>query len=415
MTETRQLTATPARLRTADLSTYHRNPRRGDVPAIAASLARLGQYRPIVVNKGTYTGRPYEVLAGNHTLMAARQLEWEEIDAVVVDVDEDTATRIVLVDNRTNDLASNDEEILAQLLSELPDLEGTGYDLDDLDLLTAAADSRSVVTDPDDAPEAPDDPITEPGQIWHLGPHRLLCGDSTETDAVLAFMGGDVADCMWTDPPYGVEYVGKTKDALTIQNDSAENLPKLLARAFATATRVLRPGAPVYVAHPAGPLFQEFVKAFNEAGWSLRQTLVWVKDQMVLGHSDYHYRHEPILYGYTGGGKGRLGRGGKHWYGDHSQTSVFEVPKPPRSDKHPTMKPVSLIAAMLNNSCPPGGMVYEPFGGSGSTLIAAHTTGRVARLVELDPRYCDVICHRWQEATGILPRLDGGGEHDFGA
>lgn len=397
-----------------DLQPYYRNPRRGNIPAIAESLRTLGQYRPIVVNEGSHTGRPLEVLAGNHTVYAARELGWDTIDAVTVDIDEDTAARIVLVDNRSADLATNDDEVLAALLADLPDLAGTGYDDADLAALLASAGGPGRVHgDPDDAPSLEDDATSEPGQVWHLGPHRLLCGDSTEAAAVEALFAGDRADCMWTDPPYGVDYVGKTKDALTISNDGAEGLPALLAGAFAVAAGALRPGAPVYIAHPPGPLSRDFADAFLDAGWLLRQNLVWVKDAMVLGHSDYHYRHEPILYGFTADGEGRLGRGGDRWHGDHAQTSVFEIPKPPRSSEHPTMKPVELITRCLENSCPHGGLVYEPFGGSGSTLVAAHMTGRIARIVELDPRYVDVICRRWQNATGKLPRLDGGQEHDF--
>ncbi|MFD7922530.1 DNA-methyltransferase [Streptomyces sp. NPDC059740] len=160
----------------------------------------------------------------------------------------------------------------------------------------------------------------------------------------------------------------------------------------------------------------DFANAFLQAGWDLRQNLIWVKDALVLGRSDYHYRHEPILYGFTDPepGSGRLGRGGDRWYGDNAQTSVLEVAKPPRSEDHPTMKPVELITRCLANSCPPGGIVYEPFGGSGSTLIAAHTTGRRARLVELDPRYVDVICRRYQLHTGTQPVLESTGvPHNF--
>lgn len=154
----------------------------------------------------------------------------------------------------------------------------------------------------------------------------------------------------------------------------------------------------------------------RDAGWLFRQNLIWAKNTLVLGRSDYHYRHEPILYGFAAGGEGRLGRGGDRWHGDDAQTTVFDVDKPSRSEDHPTMKPVELIVRMLTNSCPPRGIVYEPFGGSGSTLIAAHQTGRVARVVELDPRYVDVICRRYQEHTGTKPVLESTGEeHDFTA
>ncbi|MCL8016985.1 DNA methyltransferase, partial [Streptomyces sp. AS02] len=283
-----------------------------------------------------------------------------------------------------------------------------------------------ALNDPDATPNPPTEPRSKPRDIWHLGPHRVLCGDSTDITAVEAMLDGDRAHCMWTDPPYGVEIVGgshaipvkerRAQGKLTIQNDGASDLPELLAGAFATATAALVPGAPVYIAHPPGPLSLEFANAFQQAGWLLRQQLIWVKDSLVLGRSDYHYRHEPIWYGFTDptADSGRLGRGGDRWHGDNAQTSILEVPRPPRSEDHPTMKPVELITRCLSNSCPPGGLVYEPFGGSGSTLIAAHTLGRIARVVELDPRYVDVICRRYQEHTGTQPVLAATGEpHDF--
>jgi DNA modification methylase len=172
---------------------------------------------------------------------------------------------------------------------------------------------------------------------------------------------------MWTDPPYGVSYVGKTKNKLTIQNDGAAGLEQFLLKAFSSANaQALADGAAVYVAHPAGVLQRDFTKAFVSSGWRIHQTLVWVKDSMVMGHSDYHYRHEPILFGYKLG-KGRRGRGGAGWYGDNSQTSIFEVPRPKASEEHPTMKPPALVGRMIGNSCPKGGLVFDPFLGSGTT------------------------------------------------
>ena len=180
-------------------------------------------------------------------------------------------------------------------------------------------------------------------------------------------------------------------------------MPALLVAAFYAVDQVLVGGAAFYVAHPAGPLSVEFYKAATAAGWRIHETLIWVKDSMVLGRSDYHYRHEPLLYGYTAGG-GRRGRGAQGWYGSNAQTSVFEIPRPRRSDSHPTMKPVELVARCLRNSAPPfGGVVLDPFGGSGSTLIACHETERVARLLELDPTYVDVIGRRFQEYSGLMP------------
>lgn len=395
----------------SDLTPYRSNPRQGNVDLIAESLEHLGQYRPIVVNRGTHTGRPNEVLAGNHTLQAAVQLGWDSIDVHWVDVDDDTAARIVLVDNRSNDLAGYDNQVLAELLQELPNLAATGYNSDDLDALLAE-NLPPVPPDPDETPPLPVEPISRPGDLWVLGKHRVLCGDATSMDD-LARLVLEPADCLWTDPPYGVDYVGKTKDALTIQNDGASGLPALLYDAFTAAVTVLRPGAPCYVAH-ADTERITFETAMRDAGLVVRQNLVWVKNTIVMGRSDYHYQHEPILYGFTSGGEGRLGRGGKRWYGDNAQTTVIRANKPPANREHPTMKPVALIQAMLDNSCRPGGTVLDLFGGSGSTLIAAHITGRAARISELDPRYVDVICRRYQEVTGDKPVLEATGQpEDF--
>jgi DNA modification methylase len=394
------------RLAVDDLQLFAGNPRRGNVDAIATSLAGLGQYRPIVVNAGTLTGRANEVLAGNHTLRAARQLGWDAVDVAVVDVDEQTARRIVAADNRLADLGGYDAQDLHELLSSIDDLTVTGYLQDDLDALSRQLYPPEPRTDPDDVPDVPAEPVSKAGDIWGLGEHRLLVGSATDLEAVRALCGDVRPDCVWTDPPYGVEYVGKTKDALRIQNDGAGGLFDLLAAAFGVIATVCRAGAPVYVAH-ADTERLTFEGGMESAGLLIRQNLVWVKNTMVLGRSDYHYKHEPILYGFVPAESGRLGRGGKHWLGDNSQTTVFEVDRPSRSAEHPTMKPVGLIDAMLVNSLSAGGVVFDPFAGSGSTLIAAH--GRQSRCfcVELDPRYADVILRRFEAHTGIVPLLDG--------
>ncbi|MGA5820826.1 DNA methyltransferase [Kitasatospora sp. NPDC094028] len=395
-----------------ELTPFPGNAKRGDVEAIRASLRRNGQYRSLVVRLIEHG--PITVLAGNHTLQALTAEGHSTARCEIIACDDATARRINLADNRIAELGSFDTEALAELLAAADgDLDGTGYTTADIDsILGSIQELPALLGDPDDVPDPPADPITTRGDVWILGQHRLLCGDSTDVTAVENMLAGDRADCMWTDPPYGVDYVGKTKDALTIQNDGASDLPELLAGAFAVATIALKPGAPVYVAHPPGPLALDFAHAFLQAGWLLRQNLIWDKGTLVLGRSDYHYQHEPILYGFTDAptGSGRLGRGGDRWFGDNSQTSVFAVPKPARSQDHPTMKPVELVAAALRNSCPSRGTVYEPFGGSGTTLVAAHTTGRAARVVELDPRYADVICRRYQQLTGTRPVLQSSNE-----
>ena len=232
-----------------------------------------------------------------------------------------------------------------------------------------------------------------------------MCGDSTDEADVNCLMNGEVAACMWTDPPYGVSYVGKTKDALTIENDGAAGLPDLLYAAFKNADQVLMGGAPFYIAHPPGAQQLVFLQTVVDVGWVIHEQLVWVKDSMVLGHSDYHYKHEPVLYGWTPG-EGRPGRGahdGTHWYGDNSQVSVFEIPRPKRSEEHPTMKPPELVEAMLKNSTRRADLVYEPFSGSGTTIVACERLGRRCRAIELDPAYVAVTLQRLAE-MGLTPR-----------
>lgn len=427
----------------AELNTYFKNPRKGVVSAIVESLEAHGQYKPLIVNRGSLTGRPNEVLAGNHLLAAL--LERGASQALVhwLDVDDDEAARIVAVDNRSSDLGGYDEKMLAELLTGLPDLAGTGYNDGDLTrLLNGIAEGENEgLTDPDAVPTLPREAITKDGDVWLLGPHRLVCGSAVDVDVMAKAAGGTGVEAMWTDPPYGVDYVGgdhslSPKDRLaaggmTIQNDSnGSDLSQLLYDAFTSALTVLRPGAPSYVAHADAERLT-FEQALISAGFLVRQNLIWVKNSLVMGRSDYHYQHEPILeaeatalaeggeaeptthepllYGFTPGGEGRLGRGGPRWYGNNKKTTVFEVPKPSASRDHPTMKPVELIVLQLRNSVARGERVLDMFAGSGSTMLACHQLGLAARLVELNPRYCDVIARRYQEHTGITPILESTG------
>lgn len=410
-----------------DLHPYHRNPRRGDVAGIAASLRKRGQYRPIVVNVGSKTGRPMEILAGNHTWAAARTLGWSEIQATTVDVGDDEAAQIVLADNRLADLGTYDDEDLAAVLASVSDLTGTGFEDAELEALLTAGEDPVSLNDADFVPAAPATSVTETGQVWHLGRSRLVVGSSTDTGLVASAMpDGQLADCVWTDPPYGVNYVGRTHDALTIKNDRPEEALSVLREAFAGIRQLVRPGGPVYVAH-ADSLRVGFQEVLEASGIRWRQTLVWIKDRFVLGHSDYQIQSEPIClgevadedwqpiaYGFAPGGEGRLGRGSAHWFGDNKQTNVFQVKRPSASRLHPTMKPVELVEQMITNSCPRGGVVLDLFAGSGSTLIAAYRQRMRAVVVELDPKYADIICRRWQEHTGIQPILRSTGKpHDF--
>jgi len=396
-----------------DLLKHHpRNANNGDVEAIKKSLAVNGWYGSVVANLSTK-----HILAGNHRVMAAKALGWETVPVQWVDVTPEEELRILVVDNRTTRIGQDDTTKITDILAELANtpigLDGTGYGAADLDALidelAGMTDSAELLTDPDEVPEEVETRC-KPGDLWILGRHRLLCGDSTKADDVARLMDGARADCMWTDPPYGVSYVGKTNKSLTIENDGEEGLPSLLQGAFSCATMALALGAPFYIAHPPGKLSIMFGNAILAEGWRFHQTLIWCKDSMVLGHSDYHYRHEPIYYGWTQG-EGRSGRGhhdGTRWHGDNSQVSVFHVDRPKRSEEHPTSKPVALIEIALMNSTKENETVYEPFCGSGSTLIACESMGRLCFALELSPSYCDVIIQRWENATGQKAVLSEG-------
>jgi DNA modification methylase len=291
--------------------------------------------------------------------------------------------------------------------------------------------------DPDDAPDAPAEPVTKTGDIWVMGPHRLVCGDSTMIDPLEMLMGSERADMCWTDPPYNVAY--ETKAGKTANDDLGDSeFRQFLVDAFTNAFCMLKPGAAIYVAH-ADTEGLNFRAAFAQAGFKLSGCLVWRKDSLVLGRSDYQWQHEPILYGWREGSRHK-------WYGGRKLTtvqevgdgspftqqedgrwtirvgdrimvvdgaatvedmlpSVFNEPKPKRSEGHPTMKPVALIERMLRNNARPGDIVFDPFGGSGSTLIAAERLGMCARLCELDPGYCDVIVKRYEAYTGRKAEL----------
>ena len=388
------------------------NPRRGDVDAVAASLQRFGQRKPIVARAdGTIT-------AGNHTWQAAKQLGWDEIAVVRVDDDDATASAFALADNRTAELGSYDDALLLDLIQSIDDkdlLADTGWSDDAVaDLLAQIGSDLPDLPPPDEAAEPPVEPLSKSGDVWVLGGHRVVCGDATDVLAYDSLLGDDKADCVWTDPPYGVAIVGgnhslspeerKAAGGKTIENDalSISELEDFLRSALGAAIAACRPGSAWYVSAPDSRRGIAFSVVLTELSvW--RHSLVWVKDSLVMGRSDYHSRHEPIYYGWTPGGP-------HDWFGDRSQTTVIEIPRPRRNAEHPTMKPVELVARCLNNSAPRGGLVLDPFGGSGSTLLACEYTGRKGRLIELDPRYVDVICRRWQDFTGAMPMLESSGD-----
>ena len=379
---------------------YPNNPRKNEdaVAAVAGSIKEYGWQQPIVVD------REMVVVVGDTRLKAARKLGLAEVPVHVADhLSPAQCKAYRLMDNRSSENAEWD---LDRLLLEIRDLQAAQFSLDltgfgdkELGRLFASESGPGGAGPADDAPadDAPPLPqaaVTQPGDVYVLGAHRLLCGDATSLRDVARVMDGQRADLVFTDPPYNVDYTGKTSDALKIANDvmSARDFRAFLLAAFQVMISNAKTGAPIYICHADTEGFN-FRGAMTEAGWLLKQCLVWIKDSFVMGRQDYHWRHEPILYGWKPGAAHR-------WWADRTQDTVWEVPRPKRSEEHPTMKPVALVARALHNSSRKGDLVLDTFGGSGTTLIACEAEGRVCRMVELDPRYCDVIVSRWETFAG---------------
>lgn len=344
------------------------------------------ELRPVLATK---EGRIY---AGNMRYRAAQHLGWKEIPAVITDIPEKLANERAIKDNNEYGEWNNDE--LATLIDEM-EKAGTDISLLGLDDSIQKIIDRLNVAEivEDEAPGLPTEPKTKLGDLYILGEHRLLCGDATKMEDVEKLMGGGLADLLFTDPPYGVSYVGKTKESLTIQNDSLgdEGTRRLVADALTTAP--MKAGACFYVCSPPGNTETAFRLGIADAGLSLKQCIVWVKDHFVLGRQDYHWRHESILYGWR--------EGAAHFYGGgRTQDTVWEVKRPTVNKEHPTMKPIALIAKAIGNNTKADDIVLDLFGGSGSTLIACEQLKRKCYMSELDPKYCDVIVSRWEKLTG---------------
>jgi DNA modification methylase len=403
---------------------YARNSRThsdSQVAQIAASLDEFGMVGAIVVRDGV-------IAKGHGTLSAVRKLyaagkrlypppgraqgaePFPDGTVPVLDASGWTDAQFrafVIADNKLAEAAGWDEELLRL---ELGDLQGMGFDLEliGFDAVELGSllepDPKAGLTDDDAAPELQATPVSQPGDVWRLGPHRVMCGDSLSLDHVAQLMDGHKADLIVTDPQYNVAYQGGTADKLTIQNDSmsGEAFYRFLLDAYTAMFASAKDGAGIYVFH-ADSEGTNFRKALTDAGFKLAQCCVWVKQSLVLGRQDYHWQHEPVLYGWKPTGAHR-------WYSDRKQSTVWNFDRPSRNDVHPTMKPVALIEYPITNSSRGGDLVLDLFGGSGSTLIACEKTGRHARLMELDPRYCDVIVRRWQDFTGQQARL---GESDM--
>jgi DNA modification methylase len=426
---------------------FDRNPRTHpawQITQIAASIEEFGFVNPILL------GADGIIIAGHGRFEAARLIGLEVVPVIRLGhLNSEQRRALVIADNKIAENAQWDMDLLRELVGELHaehfDLDLLGFSDEEL------GDLMDFAPDEDVAPPAPGDPdhlpdiearyVSQAGDIWILGDHRLMCGDSTDMGVVSLLCKGDLVDACWTDPPYNVNYEGS---AGKIQNDNmdAGAFRRFLIDAFSAAASNMRAGAPIYVAH-ADTEGLNFRRAFADAGFKLSGCLVWVKPSLVLGRSDYQWRHEPILYGWKPGAP-------HAWFGGRANTTVIEhkgeslriMPdgsiqidvagqvviiegekmsmrsvdssiirhsKPAKNGDHPTMKPVDLICGMLENSTQTGSVVLDLFGGSGSTLIACEKMGRRARLMELDEKFCDVIIRRWQEFTGRQAILEGDG------
>ncbi len=373
------------------LKPYAKNPRTHSdeqVTKIAASMTEFGFTNPILVDSNN------GIVAGHGRLAAARLLKLEEVPVVVLDhLTEAQRRAYVIADNRLALEAGWDEELLAAEPAALEaddfDLSLTGFTADELTAIWAEADSTTGDDDSaDDAPAAPEHAVSQPGDLWLLGRHRVLCGDATRTEDVEKLMAGKRGRMAFTDPPYNVDYEGA---AGKIANDNLQGaFAAFLVAALANLLKVTD-GA-VYVCMSSSEL-DTLQAAFRQASGHWSTFVIWSKDRFTLGRSDYQRQYEPLLYGWREGAR-------HYWCGDRDQGDVWSVNRPACNDLHPTMKPVELVERALLNSSKRGHIVVDLFGGSGSTLIACERTARTARLLELDPRFVDVIVQRWQVFTG---------------
>lgn len=375
------------------------------IEELKRSIRKNGQTRLIVIDEeGT-------IWIGNGLYQAMQEMGMTEAHCILVEgMTEADKKKMMLSDNQIFSLGATDMDALDAIIRELSgDLDIPGYDEDFLRQMVADIEEIDLImaddTEPDTAcpvdpdadepeeeiPAPPRIPRSKPGDIFLLGRHRVMCGDSAKYTDVLRLMDGAHAQLLLTDPPYNVDYEG---EAGKIANDSMSDRAFFifLHKALAAADSVMNPGAAFYVWH-ADSNGLTFRRVCDKVGWVVRQCLIWVKDQFVLGRQDYQWKHEPCLYGWKDGA-------GHVWNSDRKQTTVFEVARPQRSTLHPTMKPVELFQKQMENSTRPGDIVLDLFGGSGTTIIAAEQSNRVAYVMEYDPRFVDVIVDRWELLTG---------------
>ncbi|WP_129724709.1 site-specific DNA-methyltransferase [Xylanivirga thermophila] len=380
-----------------ELIPYANNARthsKDQINKLRSSLREFGFINPILIDKD------YNILAGHGRVMAAREEGIKEVPCVLVEhLTEAQKKAYILADNRLAMDAGWDDEMLALELENLKeldfDIDFTGFDAAEIDELFSNIHDKDVQDDDFDVDSAlEDEPISKQGDIWILGRHRLICGDSTKAETYEKLMDGKKANLCVTDPPYNVNYTAGSENERKIKNDNMEdkNFYEFLLASFKNIFNSLEDGAAAYIFH-ADTEGLNFRKAFKDAGFHLANVCIWAKQSLVLGRSDYQWQHEPILYGWKPTGKHR-------WYADRKQTTIWNFDRPTKSELHPTMKPVPLVAYPIQNSSMSNCIILEPFAGSGSTLIACEQLGRICYAIELDEKYADVIVKRYIEYVG---------------
>lgn len=358
---------------------------------IKKSLVEFGYVAPVIVNADM------TVIGGHQRLKVLKELGYTEIECNVVDLDKDKEKALNIALNKITGEWDNAklEELLAELKETNIDMDMTGFSFDEVDnMLKDITGSKEDDFDVDQALNEIEEPTSKPGDVWILGRHRLMCGNSTQKEEVMRLMNKQEADMLLTDPPYNVDYVGKTSEALKIENDNMNETEfyNFLIDAFRNMFESVKYGGSIYVFH-ADTEGLNFRNAFKAVGFKLAQCLVWVKNTFVMGRQDYQWRHEPILYGWKEGA-------GHYFVDNRKQSTVLEFDKPSRNAEHPTMKPIDLLVYLIKNSSKENDIILDLFGGSGSTLIAAEQIQRTCYTMELDPKYCDVIIRRWENLTG---------------
>ena len=377
-------------IKLSDLKPYERNPRNNKeaVDYVANSIREFGFKNPIIVDKNNV------IVAGHTRYLACKKLGIKEVPCIIADdLTDEQIKAFRLADNKVAEIATWDLDLLDEELNDLLnfDMSDFGFDVD-------LEEFEEAQEDEFDIDELPEEPKAKLGDIYQLGNHRLMCGDSTDEKDVNKLVGEATIDLLITDPPYNVDYTGKTKDALKIENDKMENdaFHEFLVNAFTNAYNVIKGGGCFYCWYASKEVVN-FHTSLEESGFTVKQELIWNKNSMVMGRQDYQWKHEPCLYGWK--------ETDPHvWYGDRKQTTVIDWNRPTKSDLHPTMKPIGLFDYQIRNSTKQGENVLDLFGGSGTTIMACEQNDRHAYVMEYDPKYVDVIISRWEQYRGKKAR-----------